>query len=53
MKGTTRPGTGPHGRTRATYGLLHERGQPGTRLVQTEVEAAFRQLHRSASKVIN
>jgi CHAD domain-containing protein len=36
-----------------TYGLLHEREATRTRLVQTEVETVFRQLHRSASKVMN
>jgi hypothetical protein len=32
---------------------LHERESAGTRLVQSEVEDAFRKLRRSTSKVVN
>ena len=36
-----------------TFGILHERESAGTRLVQSEVEGAFRKLRRSTSKVVN
>ena len=35
-----------------TFGILHERESAGTRLVQSEVEDAFRKLRRGTSKVV-
>lgn len=35
-----------------TFGLLHERETAGAQLVRTEVDTAFRTLHRSARKVM-
>ena len=35
-----------------TFGILHEQEFAGTRLVQSEVEDAFRKLRRSTSKVV-
>ena len=36
-----------------TFGILHAQETSGTRLVQSEVEDAFRKLRRSTRKVVN